>query len=91
MRTLLVLAALVVAIRLSTYLPELPTATGLQPPYVQASQQVSLSSLLVGFCLGVMPVVGIFCLFRSFNRWHRAFHASMKASGITGRGPRQRR
>ncbi len=87
MRTFLFMAALVVAIRLATFLPAAPTVMGYRPPYVvQAGQSADLASLLVAFCVAGLPILGVFAVFRSFNRWHRGFHASMKAGGVTGRG-----
>lgn len=49
---------------------------------LSSASGATVGSLALGVALGVLPLLGFIGLFRSFGRWHRGFHARMKAGGL---------
>jgi hypothetical protein len=83
MRAIMVFAVLLLLIRFGAGLPIAHTAvSGGQ----STSGSGSLSSLAIGFAMGVLPLIGFIGLFRSFGRRHCRVHAQMKNDGLPLRG-----
>lgn len=85
MRMVVVFIVLLLLMRFGAELPATHSAiAGMHP-----SGGANLSTLAVAIALGVLPLIGIAGLFRSFSRWHRNFHHRMRTDGIDIHGRRR--